>query len=104
MAEMHRARGGTASIEKERIALFILSQKPGKIAMRKKYPAAQQYLQKYRAQVKTSSAEALLLGIKLARVFEDKDEEASYVLTLKNLYPRSDEYLEYLKSMRPSQQ
>lgn len=60
------------------------------------YPASQEYLDAYRAKTSKSSARALLLGIKLARVFQDKNNEASYVLALKNLYPKSQEYLEYL--------
>lgn len=60
------------------------------------YPVAQQYLDRYRAKTGKSSAEALLLGIKLSRVFQDKNDEASYALALKNLYPKSQEYLDYL--------
>lgn len=64
------------------------------------YADAQIHLNNYRKQVRPSSARALLLGIKLARVFEDKDDEASFALVLKNLYPRSTEYLEYIKKIR----
>ena len=64
------------------------------------YADAQLYLGGYRKQVQTASARALLLGIKLARVFEDKGDEASFALALKNLYPRSAEYLEYIKKIR----
>jgi type IV pilus assembly protein PilF len=64
----------------------------------KNYPKSYQYMASYRKNVNQSSAEALLLGIELARVFEDKDEEASFALALKNLYPKSKEYLEYLKN------
>jgi len=52
---------------------------------------------RYREQVQQSSAKGLLLGIKLARKFNDRSEEASYVLALKNLYPKSQEYLDYLE-------
>ena len=52
--------------------------------------------QRYRSSVRQSSAQGLLLGIKLARKFDDKSEEASYALALKNLYPKSKEYLEFL--------
>lgn len=52
---------------------------------------------RYRESVSQSSAKALLLGIKLARKFDDKGEEVSYALALKNLYPKSSEYLEYLE-------
>lgn len=64
------------------------------------YADAQVYLDGYREQVQPASATALLLGIKLARVFEDKDDEASFALALKNLYPRSEQYLEYIKKIR----
>ena len=66
------------------------------------YVKAQHYLASYRKQVKPSSARALLLGVKLARVFEDKSDEASFALALKNLYPRSKEYLDYIKNIRDS--
>ncbi len=64
------------------------------------YPGAQIYFDQYRKKVEQASAEALLLGIKLARVFQDKDAEASYVMALKNLYPRSQEYLDYLDILK----
>lgn len=41
------------------------------------------------------SARSLLLGIRIERIFGNKDKEASYVLALRNLYPYSKEYLEY---------
>lgn len=61
-----------------------------------KYPLANQYFDQYRAKTKKSSAKALLLGIKISRVFKDGNNEASYALALKNLYPKSQEYLDYL--------
>src|SRR5690554_2287368 len=66
------------------------------------YPDAQQYFDRYRNKVDRASADALLLGIKLARVFQDKDSEASFVMALKNLYPRSQEYLDYLDMLKQS--
>lgn len=60
------------------------------------YADSQKYLDAYRAKTNKSSARSLLLGVKLSRIFEDKDNEASYALALKNLYPKSEEYLEYL--------
>ncbi|ACR12073.1 type IV pilus biogenesis/stability protein PilW [Teredinibacter turnerae T7901] len=42
---------------------------------------------------------SLWLGIRLERIFGNKDKEASYVLALKNLYPYSKEYLEYKRLM-----
>ena len=55
---------------------------------------------RYRDSVRQSSAKGLLLGIKLAKKFDDKGEEASYALALKNLYPKSNEYLLYLDMAR----
>lgn len=63
------------------------------------YSKSYQYLESYRKNVNQSSASALLLGIKLAQVFKDRDEEASYALALRNLYPKSKECLEYIKSL-----
>lgn len=40
---------------------------------------------------------SLLLGIKVEKIFDNKDKEASYAMALKNLYPYSTEYLEYKK-------
>lgn len=60
------------------------------------YPKAQAYFEQYREKVEQSSADALLLGIKLAIAFQDRNAEASYALVLKNLYPYSQEYLDYL--------
>ncbi|MDM7919919.1 MAG: type IV pilus biogenesis/stability protein PilW [Methanosarcina sp.] len=66
----------------------------------KDYAGSLEFLNKYRSKVEKASAKALLLGIKLARVFEDKNNEASYTLALKNLYPESAEYLEYLTTIK----
>ncbi|MBC6905728.1 type IV pilus biogenesis/stability protein PilW [Saccharophagus sp. K07] len=38
---------------------------------------------------------SLWLGIRIERIFGNKDKEASYALALKNLHPYSKEYLEY---------
>lgn len=38
---------------------------------------------------------SLWLGIRIERIFENKDKEASYALGLKSRYPYSKEYLEY---------
>lgn len=63
------------------------------------YAKSYEFLANYRKNVKQSNAKGLLLGIKLARVFKDRSEEASFALALKNLYPRSDEYLEYINGV-----
>ena len=61
------------------------------------FSKSQQYYDVYRSQVKQQPAQALWLGIRLADKFADQDSMSSYSLALKNLYPRSKEYLEYRK-------
>ena len=62
------------------------------------YAEAKRYLDRYQA-LGQQSARALLLGIRLERIFGNKDKEASYVLVLKNRFPYSKEYLEYKQTM-----
>jgi type IV pilus assembly protein PilF len=59
------------------------------------YSKAQQFYAAYRKQVPVQSAESLWLGIRIAQKFSDGDTVASYALALKNLFPRSEEYIEY---------
>ena len=42
--------------------------------------------------------QSLWLGIRIERIFGNKDKEASYALMLRNLHPYSLEYLEYKKA------
>ncbi len=56
---------------------------------------AQDFYSAYRKQVPKQTAGSLWLGIRLADKFGDRNAMASYALALKNLYPRSEEYLEY---------
>ena len=58
---------------------------------------AQRFYDAYRSQVKQQPARALWLGIRLADTFNNKDALSSYVLALKNLYPTSNETLEYYR-------
>lgn len=58
------------------------------------YSGSKKYLDQYNKNSKPS-ARSLLLGIKIERIFENKDKEASNVMALKNMYPYSQEYLEY---------
>jgi type IV pilus assembly protein PilF len=60
-----------------------------------KYSEAQKFYDAFREQVSTQSPQALWLGIQLAAQFDDRDALASYGLALKNLYPKSNEYLQY---------
>lgn len=62
------------------------------------YAAAKNHLDRYQA-LGQVTPRSLLLGIRLERVFGNKDKEASYVLMLKNRYPYSREYLEYKQTM-----
>lgn len=58
------------------------------------YPNAKKFLDQYAANSR-QSARSLWLGIRLERIFGNKDKEASYALALKNLHPYSQEYLQY---------
>ena len=58
------------------------------------YTSAKNYLDQYLTIAKCSP-KSLWSGIRIERIFGNKDKEASYVLALKNLYPYSKEYLEY---------
>jgi len=58
------------------------------------YASAKRYLDAY-GQIARPAPQTLLLGIKLERIFGNKDREASYAMALKNKYPYSQEYLEY---------
>lgn len=64
----------------------------------KEYAKAKEYLDRFQSSGQ-QSPKALLLGIRLERVFGNKDKEASYVLMLKNRFPYSKEYLEYKQTM-----
>ena len=59
------------------------------------FPNSQKFFDKYNSNVKSKSSTALLLGARLAKQFDDKDAISSYGLALKNLYPRSQQYLDY---------
>ena len=51
------------------------------------------------AAVVQQSSRSLGICIKLARVFDDDDSEASCALVLKNIFPASDEYKEYQRTI-----
>ncbi|WP_019528926.1 type IV pilus biogenesis/stability protein PilW [Dasania marina] len=59
------------------------------------YALSQRYYDHYGSKVSSKSAIALLLGARLAKQFDDKNAISSYGLALKNLYPRSQQYLDY---------
>lgn len=64
------------------------------------YPQSQSYYDRFKRQAGGQSAASLWLGIQLADKFGDSNAHASYALALKNLYPRSREYLEYRNYIR----
>ena len=60
----------------------------------RQYVPARDYYNDYLKQGQ-QNAKSLLLGVRLAKVFDDKDTAASYGLQLKRLYPASPEYQAY---------
>lgn len=65
----------------------------------KSYVPAAEYYQSYSA-LSAQDARSLLLGIRLARVFDDHNRAASLGLQLKRLYPGSTEYSQFLSEQR----
>ena len=59
------------------------------------YRQAQRYYRRYTERTETQSAAALWLGIRIAHHLEDKDDQSSYELALKRLYPESPQYREW---------
>jgi type IV pilus assembly protein PilF len=62
---------------------------------------ARKYYDTYRSVVRQQSARGLWLGVRLARESGQLNEESSYALALKNLYPDSVEYEAYKRSVAP---
>lgn len=60
------------------------------------YAEAKRYLDTF-TQYARRSARSLWLGIRIERIFQNKDKEASYGLALRNLHPYSREFLSYKK-------
>lgn len=59
------------------------------------YVAARSYYSGF-SQQSRQTPQSLLLGIRLAKAFEDRDQAASLGLQLKRLYPGTPEYKQYL--------
>ena len=59
------------------------------------YAKSKHYLDQYLLFADRQSPQSLWLGIRIERIFGNKDKEASYGLALRNLHPYSNEYLEY---------
>jgi type IV pilus assembly protein PilF len=68
----------------------------------KEYAKSKQYLDQY-TNLAGRSPRSLWLGIRIERIFGNKDKEASYSLALRNLHPYSQEYLEYKKELQRNQ-
>lgn len=58
------------------------------------YPQAKKLVDRLATMAKPT-AQSLWLGIRIERIFGNRDKEASLALALKNLHPYSKEYLEY---------
>lgn len=63
------------------------------------YVPAKEYYDRF-TQLSEQTARSLLLGTRLAKVYEDKNKAASYGLQLKRLYPGTPEYQQYLSEQR----
>ncbi|MCY1351337.1 Photosystem I assembly protein Ycf3 [compost metagenome] len=61
----------------------------------KQYVPARGYYDRF-SQISEQNARSLLLGVRLANVFDDRDKAASLGLQLKRLYPGTPEYQQYL--------
>lgn len=61
----------------------------------KQYVPARAYYDSYVA-LAPHDARSLLLGVRLAKIFEERDNAASLALQLKRLYPGTPEYQQYL--------
>ncbi|MDO7897465.1 type IV pilus biogenesis/stability protein PilW [Pseudomonas citrulli] len=59
------------------------------------YVPARDYYERF-SLLSEQNARSLLLGVRLAHVFDDRDKAASYGLQLKRLYPGTPEYQQYL--------
>jgi len=69
--------------------------------LEKKYAQSKDYLDRYIA-IEGRTPRGLWLGIRIERIFGDKDREASYALALRSLHPYSREYLLYKKALEKS--
>lgn len=62
----------------------------------RQYVPARNYYERYLALRGPQDARSLLLGIRLARIFEDRDRASTYAMQLRRLYPGSAEYRQFL--------
>ncbi|WAH57740.1 type IV pilus biogenesis/stability protein PilW [Pseudomonas silvicola] len=61
----------------------------------RQYVPARDYYERF-SKMSEQSARSLLLGTRLARIFQDKNKAASFGLQLRRLYPGTPEYQQYL--------
>ncbi len=64
------------------------------------FPESQRFYDAFRSRVKQQSAASLWLGIRLAWEFGDQDAASSFALALKNLYPKSEQFLLYRQAQQ----
>jgi type IV pilus assembly protein PilF len=69
-----------------------------------RFADSQRFYDAYLTKKPAQNAAALWLGIRLADEFDDKNAHASFGLALKNLYPKSEEYLLYKAYIQNPQQ
>ena len=67
------------------------------------YAESKRYLDQYLLFADRQSPQSLWLGIRIERIFGNKDKEASYALALRNLHPYSNEYLQYQATLDDEQ-
>lgn len=67
------------------------------------YASAKKYLDQFVRSNNRQTPRSLWLGIRIERIFGNKDKEASYALALKNMHPYSKEYLEYKNLIEENQ-
>lgn len=65
----------------------------------KQYVPARDYYERY-TKIAPQTARSLLLGVRIATVFDNRDQAASLGLQLKRLYPGTPEYQQYLSEQR----
>lgn len=68
------------------------------------YVNAKQLVNKYNQHKRRPSARGLWLGVRLERIFNDRDAEASQGLALKKMFPDSQENLDYQNWLKHEQQ
>ncbi|KPX96438.1 Type IV pilus bioproteinsis protein PilF [Pseudomonas amygdali pv. myricae] len=61
----------------------------------KQYVPARDYYDRF-SQLSEQNARSLLLGTRLAKIYDDRNKAASFGLLLKRLYPGTPEYQQYL--------